>query len=566
MTQSGQGEEPSARTAHEGIVLPSDGGAPLHPSDLPPAPLPPAPAQPWDQQRPWGSEETAAPPAQPQAGHWNSTPPAPEWGAHGAQDAYGTPTQDAYGTPGGQTGYGAQDAYGGRRDVSGQAYGSQGGMPLPPEGPAYGGAGYGGPGAPLPPAAGEVAVPSAGSSPLPPADEGATQYIPYVPAAGAMPVDEGATQYIPPVAAQAPADEAATQFLPPVGPGALPPEASGDATTYLGRVPDHGAGSPPPAAHPDAEATQYIPPVAAQGQQRPPYGASGPRPGQQQPDVFDSLFRNEPGAGGAAGSTQQMPKIDHGHAPQPPRGPGGPGGHGSHGGPGGHGGHGGHAGRASGRRESAGGGGGRTGSRVPLIALVGVGIAVLGIGAGALMAGSGDDSSPSDNKPASASGAPEESTSASADPAREQAVALDKLLADSGDSRTSVIKAVADIKTCSNLGQAATDLRDAAKQRNDLVTQLGELSVDQLPNHEALTTSLTKAWKASASADNHYAAWADQTAGKKGCKKGQARTTGQTQAGNQASATASAEKTKAAELWNKIAKTYTLTERQAVQL
>ena len=49
MTQSGQGEEPSARTAREGIVLPSDGGAPLHPSDLPPAPLPPAPPQPWDQ-------------------------------------------------------------------------------------------------------------------------------------------------------------------------------------------------------------------------------------------------------------------------------------------------------------------------------------------------------------------------------------------------------------------------------------------------------------------------------------------------------------------------------------
>jgi hypothetical protein len=129
-----------------------------------------------------------------------------------------------------------------------------------------------------------------------------------------------------------------------------------------------------------------------------------------------------------------------------------------------------------------------------------------------------------------------------------------------------VIKAVANIKTCSNLGQAATDLRDAAKQRGDLVTRLGELSVDRLPDHEALTTSLTNAWKASASADNHYAAWADQTAQKKGCKKGQARTTGQTQAGNQASATASAEKTKAAELWNKIAKTYSLTERQAVQL
>ncbi|WP_405894621.1 hypothetical protein OG272_22470 [Streptomyces sp. NBC_00104] len=571
MTQSGQGEEPSARTAREGIVLPSDGGAPLHPSDLPPAPLPPAPVQPWDQQRQWSSEGGAAP-AQPPSDPWNSAQPAPEWGGQGAQDAYGA--QGGYDVQGGQTEYGVQ---GGRTEYGAQGgYGTQGGMPLPPEGaqgPSYGSEGYGGAGsgAPLPPAAGEVALPAAAppqppqSAPLPPVDEGATQYIPYVPSAGAAPVDEGATQYIPPVVAEAPVGEAATQFLPPVGPGALPPEASAEATTYLGRVPDHGAGPLPPTAHParpthaapagnpDAEPTQYIPPVPAQPQ---PYGAPGPRQARQQPDVFDSLFRDEPGAGGAAGATQQMPKIDHAH-PAPPQGPGAPGGHGGHGG---------HGGRASARRESGGGGSGRTRSRVPLIALVGVGIAVLGIGAGALMAGSGDKGTQSDNKPVSASGAPEESASSSADPAKEQAVALDKLLADSGNSRNSVIKAVANIRSCTNLGQAATDLRDAAKQRNDLVTRLGELSVDKLPNHQALTTSLTKAWQASASADNHYAAWADQAAGKKGCKKGQARATGQTQAGNQASATASAEKAKAAELWNTIATTYALTERQAVQL
>ncbi|MFD9115763.1 hypothetical protein [Streptomyces bottropensis] len=548
MTQSGQGEEPSARTAREGIVLPSDGGAPLHPSDLPPAPLPPAPAQPWDQQRQWGSEEAAAP-----AGHWNSAPsapPAPEWGGQGAHDPYDP--------------YGAQ-----------AAYGSQGGTPLPPEGspgPEYGPGGYGGTGSgsPLPPVAGEAAPPQA------PVDEGATQYIPYVPATGPMPMDEGATQYIPPVAAQEPAAEAPTQFLPPVGPGALPPEASADATAYLGRVPDHGAGPLPPVGHPgqsphaapagnpDAQPTQFIPPVAAQAPAQPrPYGAPGPRrpsPPQQQPDVFDSLFRSDAAAEGAAGATQQMPKIDHTAAPQPPRGPGGPSGHG------GHGGHGGHAGRAGARRDGGGGGGGRTKSRVPLIALVGVGIAVLGIGAGALMAGSGDKDSPSDNKPVAATGAPEESESAAADPAKEQAVALDKLLADSGNSRNSVIKAVGNIRTCTNLGQAATDLRDAAKQRNELVTRLGGLSVDKLPDHEALTTSLTKAWQASASADNHYAAWADQSAGRKGCKKGQARPTGQTRAGDAASGTASAEKAKAAKLWNTIATTYGLTTRQAVQL
>ncbi|NEC30309.1 hypothetical protein G3I20_27870, partial [Streptomyces sp. SID8111] len=54
MTQSGQGEEPSARPAREGIVLPSDGGEPLLPgmSGAPAAPAGPAPGGPGDQPAP----------------------------------------------------------------------------------------------------------------------------------------------------------------------------------------------------------------------------------------------------------------------------------------------------------------------------------------------------------------------------------------------------------------------------------------------------------------------------------------------------------------------------------
>jgi len=98
------------------------------------------------------------------------------------------------------------------------------------------------------------------------------------------------------------------------------------------------------------------------------------------------------------------------------------------------------------------------------------------------------------------------------------------------------------------------------------VTRLKALPVGQLPSHAELTDALTKAWQASASADNHYAAWADQVGGKKGCKKGQARPTGQTAAGNRESGTASQQKVKAAQLWNAIAKTYGLTQRQPTQL
>ena len=99
------------------------------------------------------------------------------------------------------------------------------------------------------------------------------------------------------------------------------------------------------------------------------------------------------------------------------------------------------------------------------------------------------------------------------------------------------------------------------------MTRLSGLTVDKLPGHAALTDALTKAWEASASADNHYAAWADQVAGnKKLCKHGQARSTGQTQDGNRDSGTASTQKKTAAELWNAIATKYALTQRQPTQL
>ncbi|MER5292736.1 hypothetical protein ABT382_11690 [Streptomyces pharetrae] len=591
MTQSGQGEEPSAQPAHEGIVLPSDGGEPLlpgtqagpgRPADGPlPAQAPPG-GQAWGQ--PWGpGQEQYAPqqqnwPAPPDQG-WGAAPqggyPAPQPGAGappaapspqpapgagplppegaagpsygGNQGAYG-PGQGAYAA--GQGAYGpGQGAYAGQGAYGAPAYpaqdGTSGGYPGPsgaaPD--AY----PGGHGA----TSGGAMPPHGAGAPLPPSgDEGATQYIPPVAGGSGIPGGgpgaagpDGATQYLPPVQpGTASADEGATQYLPPVTPGALPPEmpAAGAAerpaetTHYLGRARSGGApgaGAQPPAgprpAGSDADATQYIPPVAG---------------GRQPPAEFDNLFRSADASEG----TRQMPRVQ---GPQPPSPA--------------------YDGPAPSR-----GRGGRTGSRLPVIAACGVAIAVVGIGAGALLgSGGGDEESPetvsatapaSESAPASAS----PSASPSPDPAEQQAVALDKLLADSGASRTAVINAVNDVKSCSNLTQAAKDLRDAAKQRNALVTQLSGLAVDKLPEHAALTTALTNAWKASASADNHYAAWADQVASHKGklCKKGQARSTGQTEAGNRESGTATTQKAEAAKLWNAIARTYGLTERQPTQL
>ncbi|MET8942346.1 hypothetical protein ABZX30_01800 [Streptomyces sp. NPDC004542] len=522
MTQSGQGEEPSARPAREGIVLPSDGGEPLLPGMTGgPVPHPAAPAaqppagQSWG--GPWGPEQQHPQQQHPQQQHFQQ--PQPQQPSQQDRPWPQAPAQEW--PPPEQPAAWAHQA----PDTAGVG-------PLPPEGapaPSYGGQ------APHHQGYGEGYGSAGQGAPVPHAAEGATQYLPPV-APGSAPADEGATQYLPPVvpgSAPVPVDEGATQYIPPVAQGALPPETGAEETRYLGR-----AARPQPAApHPDAEATQYIPPYT---------GAPG---GDRQPPAeFDNLFRGDAGGDGPAGATQQMPRIQE---PQPAYTPQGPGG---------------------GRRGTGGGGdeggrGGRSRSKVPLIAAVGVGIAVLGIGAGALLGGGGGGGGNDDGKTVAASApATGGSSSAAGDPARGQAVALDKLLADSGDSRASVINAVGDVRACKNLDEAASDLRDAAKQRTGLVTRLSKLSVDQLPGNAELTSALTKAWQASASADNHYAAWADQVSGRKGCKRGQARGTGETLAGNRDSTTASAQKVKAAGLWNAIAKKYGLTQRQPTQL
>lgn len=582
MTQSGQGEERSARPAHEGIVLPSDGGEPLlpgmasAPAPAPAAPTggqawggawgpgaqqapqpdqgwPPAAAQQWgtpDQQQPAGNGPGPLPPEGAPAPSYGaqaygSVGQAPAYGSAGQPQAYGGDQQPQYG--GGQQQYGAgqQPQYGGPQSQgAGQpaAYGTAdpyqqqypASAPLPPA-DAYAAHGATAQGATLPPAV-PGAYPAAS---LPPAADGATQYIPPVPGGAApmpgpgaapAPVDEGATQLIPPVPAT-PVDEGATQLIPPVAAGALPPESTGEETRYLGRVPQ-------PAAPSDADATQYIPPFTGQA----------PAGERQPPAEFDNLFRAGPvGGESPAGSTQQMPRVQPNGYPGPAQPS--------------------YIQPIDMNEDDGGRRGGRTGSRVPLFAAIGVGIVVVGFGVGAMFSSGGGDKGNDKKTVAAASPATQNSASSGADPAQQQAAALDKLLADSGSSRASVIQAVANVRQCNNLGQSASSLRDAAKQRTDLVTRLGRLSVDKLPNNTELAAALTKAWQASAAADNHYAAWADQVGGgRKGCHKGQARGTAQTQAGNRESATASAEKVKAAALWNTIAQKYGLTQRQPTQL
>ncbi len=340
----------------------------------------------------------------------------------------------------------------------------------------------------------------------------------------------------------------------------------------------------PPQGGGDADATQYIPPVPGGA----PYGIRPGAPGDRQPPAeFDNLFRSEE----PAGATQQMPQFDagqqpppayqqqppspyqqQGHQPQqphqqpqggqlPPQAPGGyPSGlHGlqgraEHDGP---------------APQPSGGAPRRRSAHVPLIAAVVVGCAVIGLGAGALLSG-GDDSGKDDKQPVAAQSSPVTDPTTEAappDPAKPQAEALDKLLADSNNSRAAVIGAVEKIKSCKDLDRANDDLRGAAQQRRDLVTRLDGLTVDKLPRNAELTASLNRAWKASAAADEHYATWARQAKKQKHvCKGGKARSTGETAKGNQQSGVATQAKREASKLWNAIAVKYGLTKHAYTEL
>ncbi|MEW2059524.1 hypothetical protein AB0899_01910 [Streptomyces sp. NPDC007002] len=523
MTQSGQGGQggehqlPAARPAHEGVVLPADGGAPWTPG-APPAgqggQSAPAGGEPWGQA--WGPQSAGA--------------PQPDQGAEGGYGypqaqplppAQQAPGPDAYQQPGAyqqpqQPGSYAQQYQHPQHDQQSQQPPSQ---PLP----------YA---QPLPPEAGPGA-------PGMPGGQGA-------PGGQGMPGGQGAPG----------GDADATQYIAPVpgGPGPVGPQPGGG----------------------DADATQYIPPVPGGA----PYGIRPGTPGtpedRQPPAEFDNLFRSEE----PAGATQQMPQFDAGHQPPPPyQQQGHQPQHPSQGGP--------LPPQASGGYQSGLQGfqsrseqdgpvpqyGGeaprRRSAHIPLIAAVVVGCAVVGLGAGALMSG-GDDSGKDDKQPVAAQSSPAEAeptAKATADPAKPQAEALDKLLADSNNSRATVISAVEKIKSCKDLDRADADLRGAAQQRRDLVTRLDGLTVDELPQNAKLTAALNRAWKASAAADDHYAAWARQAKKNKNvCKGGQARSTNETAKANNQSGVATQAKREASTLWNTIAAKYGLTEHTPTEL
>jgi Protein kinase domain len=168
--------------------------------------------------------------------------------------------------------------------------------------------------------------------------------------------------------------------------------------------------------------------------------------------------------------------------------------------------------------------------------------------------------------PAPQSSSPSSNTSASSPPqstspasASEQAAAVNNVLSASGATRSSLGGPVGQVRKCTNLPGAVSQLQAVVSQRNAEVRQASALSTAALSNGAEVKSDLVTALRSSLTADSDYLTWAQQESS--GCKPG-----GTTNAYNAAVSTdsqAAAAKQTFAGVWNPIAATYDLPKQTA---
>ena len=222
----------------------------------------------------------------------------------------------------------------------------------------------------------------------------------------------------------------------------------------------------------------------------------------------------------------------------------------------------------------------RRGSRTPLLVLLVVVLAaVLGggltwallgdSGGSGTVAGGPATSAPPTTAPPppSDSGSPQPSVSADTESdsgdAQQQAKALDDLLTRNGGARRQVGNAVAAVESCSDtatMQDAARVFDQAAQQREQLISDLGELDLQAVDGGGAAARLLSTAWQQSADADRAYGRWAD-TVISSGCPDGSAPRTSDREQADAISGQATRSKQSFVSKWNPIANRYGLASR-----
>jgi len=149
---------------------------------------------------------------------------------------------------------------------------------------------------------------------------------------------------------------------------------------------------------------------------------------------------------------------------------------------------------------------------------------------------------------------------------QQEASDLNDLLDRSAEQRKRVAALTGQVSRCESLSSASQDLQDLASDRQNLVDELGQMDLSDLPNSDTLTVDLEDALDASRDSDRNYADWADE-AGDAGCPSGgPAPHTTAYRAAQFTDELATESKEEFVNLWNPIASTYGFPERSAREI
>jgi tRNA A-37 threonylcarbamoyl transferase component Bud32 len=201
-----------------------------------------------------------------------------------------------------------------------------------------------------------------------------------------------------------------------------------------------------------------------------------------------------------------------------------------------------------------------TGKKLVFVAAA-VAVVIVGIIAGVSLSGG---SSPSTPTASSNTTSPTPSASPSAGTlASKQAAAVSGLLSSSEATRRSLEGAVSDVRNCSSLGSAASQIQAVASQRNAEFRRASALSMGALANGAVVKSDLLAALRASRDADRDYLTWARREL-RSGCRPNSqppaynAAVTADSQAGSA--------KATFVQVWNPVAAKYGDPQESAVDI
>ena len=208
-------------------------------------------------------------------------------------------------------------------------------------------------------------------------------------------------------------------------------------------------------------------------------------------------------------------------------------------------------------------------SRVPRLILAAAAVLVVaGVASGVALSEQSTPASsavalPTASLRATPSLSPSLSPASTSTPAFEQAKALSMLLTSSAAARTALHDAVTQVRACTHLARAASQLQGVVNQRVGEYSQASALPTSALPDGAALKSELIGALSSSLKADRDYLTWARQQLAGRCTPSDQSSAY---KAANGASLVANAAKAAFVQVWNPVAAKYGIKSDSALSI